>query len=118
MTSEKPLVGDTAERKGTFLGLPKTKVGWWSVALAGIFLLIIALLSTGVPGKLPGQPRWLGQPILTPICGLSMLACGLAAGVTAVIGAFRHHERAWPLWFSMFIGVGMLLVLVAELFGY
>jgi hypothetical protein len=97
----------------TFKQLPRSKLAWWSVGLAAVYLLlalgdmvIIMLVSKGV--NIPT-----GGPIIS--FGFLLILSGLAAGITGIIAVKRNHERSWLTWLAILPGVFMVFLLLGEL---
>jgi hypothetical protein len=108
---------DTAEspavRRGGFFSKPSTKLGWWSVGLAVVFVAFM-ILNVTVFMRLPEITGWIGSIVL-PSVGIVMILNALAAGVTGVIAVVRQHERSWLVWLlPMLVGAYIVFMLVGE----
>jgi hypothetical protein len=79
------------------LGIPHTKLGWWSVGLAAASVVLIFAWSV-----LPGG-AWLG------------FLCGIAGGITAVIAIVRKQERALLVWLPILPAIFVIYFIAAEL---
>jgi hypothetical protein len=104
MASDKTLAGETVKCTGRFLARPATKLGWWSTALAGAFLLVILTIISGQVPRL-----WLR------VAGAAMVLSGLAAGVASLLAVLRHRERSWLVLLPLFLGAFFLLIVAVEL---
>jgi hypothetical protein len=100
-----------------FLSLPKTHLGWWSVALSGVsvVLLLIAFVVIAFDEyPLPVVIDWSGW---ITIQILTMFLSGLASVVVGLIAVLIGRERSWLVWLAMVIGPASfkLLMLLREL---
>jgi UDP-N-acetylmuramyl pentapeptide phosphotransferase/UDP-N-acetylglucosamine-1-phosphate transferase len=93
----------------TFAGLPATKSGKWSVVFT-IAFAVLFLVNTLVIIPASSDVSW--EQIMLSFDGLTMVLCGLAAGITGLVALIYHHERSWLVWISIWPGliVGFLLV--------
>jgi hypothetical protein len=46
--------------------------------------------------------------------GMAMLACGLAAGIVALVALTRRHEHSWLVWLPLLVGLFVLFLLLGE----
>ena len=79
-----------------FLGMPKTKLGWWAVGLAIAGILLV--------------PAWM---ILPGGAALGLL-CSLAGGILGLIAILRQHERSWALWLTLLPMLNAFAFLLGE----
>ena len=61
--------------------------------------------------RLPENLRW--RPFLI-FYGIAMLACGLAAGIVALVALTRRHERSWLIWLPLLAGIFVTFLLLGE----
>ena len=83
---------------------PGTRLGWWAVwlMLAYVMMYIITMAVIALRLSLP------------PVYGISMLLCGLAAGVLGLVALVKEHERSWIVWIALLPGVFVLFLLIGE----
>ena len=93
------------------LGWPSTRLGWWSVALAGVFVGLF-IINSAVFMQLTTNAPW--QQTLLPFYGIFMLLCGLAAGIVGLIAVIWRHERSWLVWLTMLPGLFVIFLLLGE----
>jgi len=94
-----------------FLGRPSTRLGWWSVALAATFAVLFIINATVfMPSTVEAPWR---QTIL-PFYGISMLLCGLAAGIVGLVAVVRRGERSWLVWLTILPGLFVLFLVLGE----
>jgi hypothetical protein len=87
-----------------FLSLPKTHLGWWSVGLSGVsvVLLLIALVVIAVyEYPMSGGIDWSGWIGLQR---LTIAFSGLAGVVVGLIAVLLRRERSWLVWLAMVLG--------------
>ncbi len=90
---------------------PVTKLGWWSVALAAAYVLMM-FINSSVFMRLPAEVAW--RQTILPFYGIFMLLCGLASGVVGLVAVYRKHERSWLVLLSLVIGASVLIFLLGE----
>lgn len=101
--------GSTPDRR-RFLSLPSTKLGSWSVILAGVFVsMFIINVFFLAPSSRPAEWR----TIFLPFFGIGMLAVGLAAGIVGLVAVLRR-ERSWLVWLAMLPGLMTLSFTLGE----
>lgn len=94
---------------------PHTRLGWWSLRLAALFIVLFVINSAlFIPllGQSTANPWW--QHALLPFYGIFMLLCGLAAGVSAMLAVTRQHERSWLVWLTLLPAAFVLFLLLGE----
>lgn len=94
-----------------FLSTPSTKLGWWSVKLAATFIALL-IINTVVFVPSAEKVPW-GQAIL-PFSGITILSCGLAAGIVGLIAVIRRRERSWLVWLTMLPGLMVVVFVLGE----
>ena len=99
----------------TFKQLPKSRIAWWSVGLAAVFVVLSILdmyVMYRVSNNLPLAQR--GAMISF---GFLLMLSGLAAGITGLIALLKKKERSWLTWLSTLPGLLMLILLLGEIIG-
>jgi succinate dehydrogenase hydrophobic anchor subunit len=87
---------------------PSKRLGWWSVGLAAVFLVMFIINS--LVFMLAGQNTsndWWRQSLL-PFYGIFMLLCGLASVVIGLAAVITKHERSWLVWLIILPGAFVL----------
>ncbi len=111
--SEKGAVDRPAVHGGGFFSKPSTRLGWWSVGLASVFVVFM-ILNAAVFMQMPASTDRFSQTVM-PLVGIGMIVCALAAGVTGVIAVARQHERSWLVWLlPILVGLYIVFMLVGE----
>jgi len=90
------------------VGWPSTRLGWWSVGLAGTFVVLMIINAT----VFMRTTAWV--PELLPFYGILMLFCGFAAGLVGLIAVIRRHERSWLVWITLLPGLFVLVFVLGE----
>lgn len=96
----------------TFKQLPRSKIAWWSVGLAAVFVvlsLVDMYVMYRVSNNLPLAQR--GTMISF---GFLLMLSGLAAGITGLIALLKKRERSWLTWLSTLPGLLMIFLLLGE----
>ena len=86
-------------QRGKFLELPRTRLGWWAVGLA----LLFVVLFLGVTNN------------LLPFSGLLTIAIGVAAGILVLAAIYWKQERSWLLWLMLVPGLFAILFAAGEI---
>jgi len=94
-----------------FWGRPTTRLGWWSVVLAGMFVTLFVINLTVFLPAIEETP-W--RQILLPFYGIFMLSCGLAAGIAGLISVVKRRERSWLVWLTLLPGLMVLFFVLGE----
>ena len=105
-------------KSSPFVRSPSTRLGWWAVSLAGIFILLFVINSAVfMPLFSQSGPYDRFSQTVLPFYGIFMMLCALSAGIVGLIAVLRQHERSclvWltilPLAFVPFLLLGELLV--------
>lgn len=91
---------------------PHTRLGWWSVWLGAAFVVMFIINSTVFMPTSSDAP-W--RQVILPFYGISMLLCGLAAGIIGLIALVRQHERSWVVWLTILPGLLVLFFVLGEI---
>lgn len=82
-----------------FLGMPRTKLGWWSAELSLLFtVLLVAVLNE-----------------LIHFPGMLLMIMGIAGGVMTVIALIWKHERSWLLWLMLLPGLFAIVFTIGDI---
>ncbi|MBX7235535.1 MAG: hypothetical protein K1X65_14205 [Caldilineales bacterium] len=90
---------------------PSTRLGWEAVALAAVFAVLFVVNAA----VLMPTPDVLARERAFRIAyGVAMLACGLTAGLLALVAVIRRHERSWLVGFTLIFGLMLLALILGE----
>lgn len=90
---------------------PSSRLGWWSAGLMVTFIAMM-LVNGAVFMRLSEDVAW--RQTVLPFYGIAMMACGLAAGVLALIAVVRRRERSFLVWLPLLGGVFVIVFLLGE----
>lgn len=97
-----------------FLARPHSRLAWWAVwlmvAFAAMFLINVTAFAPYFDSATPFRQVFL------PVYWVSMLSCGLAAGVIGLTAITRRRERSWLVWLALLTGIFALLLLFGVFF--
>jgi uncharacterized membrane protein YfcA len=94
-----------------FFGMPSTRLGWWSVRL-GIVFVVMFITNILVFSFAANEELW--QQTVLPFYAILMLLSGLAGGITGIIALTRWREHSLLVWFSVLLGLFVILLIVNE----
>lgn len=99
------------KEKSRFWQRPQTKLGWWAVGLALVYLAfyLATMAIIAIRSRLP-ENNQIGMISF----GFSMLLFALAAGITALIAILKKQERSWLVWLSLLPGIFSLFLFIGE----
>ena len=84
-----------------FLHRPSTRLGWWSV---GLFILFVILFIVNAIVFVPAARGEASTPLVQvalPNFGIFLVLCGLAAGILGWLAIIKQHERSWLVWLAI-----------------
>ena len=82
-----------------FLGMPRTKLGWWAVGLA----LLFAALFVSVTNE------------LIHFSGFLTMTLGVIAGIVTLIALIWKRERSWLVWLMLLPGLFAIVFALGEI---
>ena len=108
-------IQDGSSRRSSFFGKPQTRLGWWSCALANIFLVLLLLwLFYGLVLRRIPRPTFFSDP-LHAVLLLSAVAAAIGGGIVGTIALAVKRERSLTVLLSVLIGAFVLYWTIAEL---
>jgi hypothetical protein len=96
------------------LGPPRTRAGWWSVALAGAFVVFFVLFQALVAAGQRGGDTFFSNPSLA-LTILTAGAAAIAGGVTAGVAIEAKGERSLLVIVVLLLGLFVLTFVLGEL---
>ena len=94
-----------------FMEAPHSRLGKWS---AGLMILFVAMYLVNAVVLMPTSGEAMWHRTIMPVYGVSMILCGITAGVTGTIAVIRQNERSWVVWLAILPGLFMLFLLIGE----
>src|SRR3972149_753053 len=85
-----------------FFEKPHTRLGWWSVVL-GLVFVVLFLINSFVFMPTSSDAPW--RQVILPFYGIFMMLCGLASGIVGLEAVVRQRERSWLLWVMVLPGL-------------
>jgi hypothetical protein len=100
--------------------LPKTRLGWWAIGLAGIALALYVVvgadtnemsikIENALSTILGVSVTW-GEELWAILLNSTWILTGLAGAVVALIAVLRRHERSALVWVAMVAGLPALVI--------
>ena len=93
--------------------MPVTTLGRWAVGLSAVFV-VMWIINTLVFVFLQNFSDGAWRQIVLPFYGISMLLCGLASGVVALVAMQREHDRARLVWLTLLPWAFVIFFLLGE----
>jgi len=100
----------------SFIGLPKTRLGMWSVGFVAAFILLFLTWLTYVTVTPMDRPTFFSDP-LHAVLILSATACGISGALVGILAVLVRRERSWTILLSVLVGSYVLFWTVAEIIG-
>ena len=88
-----------SNRRGKFLELPRTKLGWWAVGLSILFTALFLAVSND----------------LIPFPGIITMTLGVVAGILILLAIYWKPERSWLICLMLVPGLFAILFAAGEI---
>lgn len=99
------------------IGLPSTRLGWWSVSLAIAFLVLFALWWLYVSRSRPiARPTFFSDPLAACLL-LGAAAAGITGAVVGVLAFVAKRERSFLILLSVLLGAVVLYWTIGSMAG-
>jgi hypothetical protein len=82
-----------------FLQTPHTRLGWWSVGLTILFVILFVSVTNE----------------LLRFSGFLTMALGVIAGIVTLTALIRRRERSWLVWLMLLPGLFAILFSLGEI---
>jgi len=102
-------------KRSLFWSRPGTRLGWWAVGLAGLFLLLFIINSVVFMPAYQDASSDLWRHNLLPFYGIFMMLFCLSTWIIGLIAVMRRGERSWLVWLTLLFGLLVLCLLLFEL---
>ncbi len=104
-------------RSSSFLGMPRTRLGWWSIWLALAFLVLLGVFRVYASAVQIPRPTFFSDPLNAALL-LGAAGAAIAGGITGVLAAVVRRERSFAILLSVLVGGFVLLWTIGELGGH
>jgi len=94
-----------------FAEKPHTRLGWWSVWLGTVFVVMFIINITAL-SPVMDDPQW--RQMILPLYWSFMLLCGLAGGIIGLLAVIRLQERSSLTWLSILVGLFIFILVMNE----
>jgi hypothetical protein len=84
---------------GNFLAWPRTRLGWWAVELAAVFVAMFISTTTG----------------FVHFFGIFVMGVGVVAGILILVALIWKRERSWLLWLMLLPGLFAIVFALGEI---
>ncbi|MCX6097435.1 MAG: hypothetical protein NTZ77_02975 [Caldiserica bacterium] len=88
------------------LGRPSTWLGWWSIALGVIFVVLV--VNKALVMRLTDELSWIDA--ILPSLGVAMMSCGMPVGLVSLTALTRRHERSLSIWLTPVLVIVWVIV--------
>ncbi len=102
-----------SHRVPSFLGMPRTRRGWWSVSLVLAFVALMALLQVYVRAVRIPRPTFFSDPLSAALL-LGAAGAGIAGGIVGILAILRNRERSFTIVLSVVVGALVLWFSIGE----
>jgi hypothetical protein len=93
----------TVRSGSSFFQRPGTRLGWWSVGLAIVFVMMFIIILLA-PVFFSELPIWIYYAYV-----IFFSLCGFAAGVVGLVAVIRRHDLSWIIWLAILSGAIVFL---------
>ncbi|MCH7761818.1 hypothetical protein IIA15_10545 [candidate division TA06 bacterium] len=106
-----------SSRSPSFVGLPRTRLGWWSIGFATTFLVLFVLWLLYVQATPMARPTFFSDP-LHAVLILGAAAAAITGAIVGALALVAKRERFFIILLSVLLGVFVLYWTIAELMGH
>ena len=104
-------------RISSFLGMPRTPRGWWSVRLSLAFLVLIVLFQVYAGAVRIPRPTFFSDPLNAALL-LGAAGAAIAGGIVGMLAILMNRERSFTIVLSVLVGAFVLLFSIGELMAH
>lgn len=105
-----------SSRGAGFLGMPRSATGWWSVGLAGAFIVLFSAWWMYLGQATTPRPEFFSDPIAAWLL-IAAGAAGSGAAIVGVLALAAKRERSVLIMVSVLLGTVVLYATVGSLLG-
>jgi hypothetical protein len=104
-------------RSPTFVGVPRSRPGWWSISLAVTFVVLFVLWWLYVTRWRPvARPTFFSDPLHACLL-LGAAAAGITGAIVGVLALVAERERSFLILLSVLLGAIVLYWTIGSLAG-
>jgi hypothetical protein len=102
-------------RSPIFFGIPRSRLGWWSISLAIAFVVLFVLWGLYVMRWRPiARPTFYSDP-LSACLSLGGAAAGISGAIVGVLALAAKRERSYMILLSVLLGAFVVYLAIAKL---
>jgi hypothetical protein len=106
-----------SRKSPSFIGMPRTQVGWWSMGLAVSFFVLFEVWQVYVNATPRPRPTFFSDPLQAFLI-LSTAATAITGAILGVLALVLKRERSILIVVSTLIGSFVLYWTIGELMGH
>jgi hypothetical protein len=103
--------------KPSFVGMPRSRLGWWSIGLALGFLGLFTAWWLYVQATPMPRPTFFSDPLHACLL-IGATAAGIAGAIVGVLAIVAQREQSFLIFLSVLLGAFVLYMTLAELGGH
>ena len=103
-------------RSPTFVGVPRSRLGWWSIGLAVLCLGLFVAWLLYVQATPIARPTFFSDPLHACLL-LGAAAAGIAGAIVGVLALVARRERSFLILLSVLLGAVVLYWTIGTLAG-
>jgi hypothetical protein len=108
---------DGPSRRLSFVGMPRSRLGWWSIGLAIIFLGLFVAWLLYVQATPIARPTFFSDPLHACLL-LGAVVAAFTGAIVGVLALVAKRERSFMILLSVLLGALVLYLTIAELMGH
>lgn len=107
---------DVPSLSPSFVGMPRSRLGWWSIGLAVLFLGLFVVWLLYVQATPIARPTFFSDPLHACLL-LGAAATGIAGAIVGVLALVAKRERSFLILLSVLLGAFVLYWTIGSLVG-
>jgi hypothetical protein len=107
---------ESPSRSPTFVGVPRSRLGWWSISLAITFVVLFVLWWFYVSWRPIARPTFFSDPLHACLL-LGAAAAGITGTIVGVLALVAKRERSFMILLSVLLGAFVLYCTIATIMG-
>lgn len=103
-------------RSPSFVGMPRSRLGWWSIGLAVLFLGLFAAWLFYVQATPVARPTFFSDPLQACLL-IGASVASIAGAIVGVLALLAKRERSFMILLSVLLGAFVLYWTIGSLAG-